>query len=196
MTAKKSKAMNRNCHHWFTTYSGLKFYPTAPRPSEVKIKDIAHALACVCRFGGHTREPYSVAQHSVLVSKRLYNLAPNNIVLQLHGLLHDASEAYIGDMVRPLKVQIPYFMEVEEKLMATIYKGLKVPKLSHGEERLLKRADNELLMTERRDILVPTKHVWHIAEKPVEIDIDPWNWVKAEGEFLMRYKFLKKALKQ
>jgi 5'-nucleotidase len=188
--------MNRNCHHWFTTCSGLKFYPTAPKASEVKIRDIAHALALVCRFGGHVKEPYSVAQHSVLVSRQLCNYEPTNTLLQMYGLLHDASEAYIGDMVRPLKVQMPLFLEIEERLMKVIYKAFKLPKLSEREERLLKRADNELLLAERRDILVYTTHRWHIPEKPAAVDIDPWNWVRAESEFMQRYKFLKKELKK
>lgn len=91
---------------WILTFSGERFYPFSPAPEEVKTKDIAHALANICRFNGHTRGFYSVAAHSVHVSR----LVPPEFALE--ALLHDAAEAYVGDMVRPLKRGLPAFEEV------------------------------------------------------------------------------------
>ena len=73
---------------WLQTYTGKKFYPFDPREEEVDILDIAHALSQLCRFGGHTKEFYSVAEHCVLVSM----CCPSEV--KLLGLLHDAAEAY------------------------------------------------------------------------------------------------------
>lgn len=79
------------------TFSGRRFYPLSPRAVEIDIADIAHGLSNVCRYGGHAARFYSVAEHCVIVSQ---HLAP---AFALHGLLHDSAEAYIGDMIRPLK---------------------------------------------------------------------------------------------
>ncbi len=79
------------------TFSRTMFYPLDPHPEDVHIVDIAHALANICRFGGHAKRFYSVAQHSVLVSRIV---EPEDA---LHGLMHDAAEAYVGDVVRPIK---------------------------------------------------------------------------------------------
>lgn len=84
---------------WMGTYSGGQFWPLDPRVEEVHLADIAHPLAMTCRYGGHVRWFYSVAEHSVLVS--LY--VPPEYAKE--ALLHDASEAYVGDLIRPLKHQ-------------------------------------------------------------------------------------------
>lgn len=84
---------------WIQTFTGGKFWPLDPRPEDFQIADIAHALSNVCRYGGHTKRFYSVAEHAVIVS--LY--VPRQ--WRREALLHDLSEAYTGDMVRPLKYQ-------------------------------------------------------------------------------------------
>src|SRR4051794_15527189 len=87
---------------WITTFSRRQFWPLDPHSDEIHIEDIAHSLSQQCRFGGHSRSFYSVAQHSCLVSA----LCKANDALW--GLLHDASEAYLGDIPRPLK-SLPEF---------------------------------------------------------------------------------------
>ena len=103
--------------------SGARFYPLDPRPEEIQIEDVAHALGHLCRFAGHTSSFYTVAQHSVLVSRIC---EPQDA---LWGLLHDASEAYLGDMVRPLKRQpeMASYQEAEERLMAAICERFGLP---------------------------------------------------------------------
>jgi hypothetical protein len=90
-----------------TTNSGLPFYPLHPRRQDVRVADIAHALSHLCRFTGHTEVFYSVAQHSVFVSR----LVPEKFALW--GLLHDASEAYIGDVSSPLKSLLQDYRYIE-----------------------------------------------------------------------------------
>src|SRR5579885_2784587 len=82
---------------WIQTYCGVAFYPLDPRPEEILIEDIAHALSMLCRFTGHVKRFYSVAQHCVYVSHRC---DPKDA---LWGLLHDAAEAYLNDISRPVK---------------------------------------------------------------------------------------------
>ena len=79
---------------WFLTYTGRQFWPLDPRPEDICIRDIAHHLSLCCRFNGACRVHYSVAQHSVMVA----NILP--APLRFWGLMHDATEAYVGDMVR------------------------------------------------------------------------------------------------
>jgi hypothetical protein len=82
---------------WMQTFTGRAFYPLDPRPEDIDPVDIAHALSLICRYGGHSSRFYSVAEHCVLMS---HAVAPEHA---LWALLHDATEAYLGDMIRPLK---------------------------------------------------------------------------------------------
>ena len=93
------------------TCTGRRVHIAAPLPEEIAVEDIAHALSHTCRFAGHTREFYSVAQHSVLVSELLEDRRAS-----LWGLLHDASEAYLHDLTRPLKRAIEATPESSDRL--------------------------------------------------------------------------------
>ena len=91
---------------WVFLASGRRFWIIDPRPEDIYIEDIAHGLSMICRFCGQTRKFYSVSQHSILVSKELQ---PQ---YQLGGLLHDASESYIGDIITPVKKIIKNYDEL------------------------------------------------------------------------------------
>lgn len=108
------------------TYSGVEIDLKNPKPDDIKIHDIAHALSNVCRFGGHTKEFYSVALHSVLVTK----ISPIDIAKE--ALLHDAAEAYLGDVVKPLKHLLPEYDSIESNFMKAISEkfGLNAQKLN------------------------------------------------------------------
>lgn len=138
---------------WIETASGEKFYPLDPDPSEINPWDIAHALANICRWGGHCKTFYSVAQHSLWVSKLV---SPEN---RKWALLHDAAEAYIGDMVWPLKHYGDFaaeFRAAEQRIMAAICERFHLP-LEMPEE--VKTADLIMLVTERRD-LTQNRNEW------------------------------------
>ena len=114
-------------------------------PDDISIRDIAHSLGCINRFNGHTLVPLSVAQHSVRVSQ---------IVSKEHslwGLLHDASEAYLGDVSRPLKHLLPEYRKMETLVQFAIARhfGLTVP-MPHD----VKLADQSVLMAEKRDLMM------------------------------------------
>jgi uncharacterized protein len=101
-------------HVYIWTVSGKKFHPFDPQPDEIDIGDIAHALSHQCRFTGHTRVFYSIAEHSLNVAAIL----PDE--LKLAGLLHDASEAYLSDISRPIKQTLPDYRELEYRIEAAI----------------------------------------------------------------------------
>jgi len=97
---------------WIHTWGGGRFYYLDPKVEEVTIEDIAHALSLQCRFNGHTTEHYSVAEHSVLVADMVFSQTKDPKIA-LAGLLHDAAETYIGDVVSPLKTLLSEFKEIE-----------------------------------------------------------------------------------
>jgi len=168
---------------WMQTFGGRKLYPTRPDSRVVDIEDIAHALSQICRFGGHTRKPYSVAQHSVLLS---YECRRED---RVNALLHDAAEAYLGDVVRPFKLQIPWFRPLENRSLRAISRALGVPSIR--EPRKLVRVHEALLASERRDLLkdVPALD-WGLTEKPLLRKVHPWSPAEAKSWFLLRYRQL------
>lgn len=179
---------------WFQTFSGTQFYLTDPHPDDVSIEDIAHALGSVGRFGGHTRQFYSVGQHSVHCCDLVAEWHPDNYLLQLYTLLHDASEAYLGDVVRPLKYAMPNYRQFESRMMDVIYQGLKLAPPLPDEEAIVKCADDILLMTERRDLINHRNIPWSVEVRDIEPhkdEIQPWTPVAAEVRFNQRYLYLR-----
>lgn len=97
---------------WIQTFTGRQFWPLNPRAEDVCIEDIAHALSMKCRYTGHCRQFYSVAQHSVIMTE--LSLSPH------WALMHDAAEAYMPDVARPVKRLIPQLKDVEDGLLKVI----------------------------------------------------------------------------
>jgi uncharacterized protein len=136
---------------WMQTSTGKKFFPASPQVEDVCIEDIAHALSRICRFGGHSHAHYSVSQHSVLVSRYVEDNGGTRQEI-LHGLLHDASEAYLGDVVWPLKQapQMNGYRELEvlvENCVAMKF-GLTLTMPA-----VVKTGDLVVLATEKRDVM-------------------------------------------
>lgn len=133
------------------TFTRGRFYPLDPRADEVKIEDIAAGLSKQCRFNGHIDRFYSVAEHSVIAST-----LTTDIHMARWLLMHDASEAYIGDMVRPLKAVIPQFQEIEDRIMDVIARKFGLIGNMPAE---VKQIDNIMCSTEKRD-LIPGSQPW------------------------------------
>ena len=170
---------------WIQTFCGLVMYPLDPRHEEIDIRDIAHALSNLCRFTGHVRTFYSVAEHSVRVSRAC------DPADALWGLLHDASEAYLADMSRPMKRSFqfgPIYCAVEEHLMRIIC--IKFG-LSKDCPESVKVADTRLLMTEKRDLMHGCNKPWEDIGEPLEGTIIPaYNPGQAARSFLRRFEQL------
>lgn len=166
---------------WIQTFTGRAFHPCRPDPAEVVIDDIAHALANQCRFTGHTKRHYSVAQHSVLIALVL----PKDLALE--GLLHDASEAYLVDLPAPLKVSGMFeaYKHFERRAMWTIRKAFRLRLDEPGDVKL---ADKRMLSTEFMYVMGPgpgSHRYAHTKIPPYEdLPIVPWEPERAEAMFL------------
>lgn len=169
-----------------STFSGQHFNPLASNQNdlirEIRIDDIARGLSNICRFNGQTNEFYSVAQHSVMVS----DLMPQEY--KLAGLLHDASEPYVADMVKPLKLLFPLFWWIERRVMKAIAAKFEVS-MTAEVKLLVGQADMVALATERRDLMPFENGEWHylVGFKPLNEVIRPLSPVEARELFMTRF---------
>jgi hypothetical protein len=167
---------------WIQTHSGRRFDPSHPSADDFDINDIAHALSHLCRFNGHCKRFYSVAEHSVRVS---HACAPETA---LWGLLHDMGEAYVGDLPRPIKAVVPEHERFENDLLTV---ALPVFGLNLPMPESVKVADDTLLATEARDLMGVDAKTWGITEEPQDEAIEPWSPEAAKAAFLKRFEELR-----
>jgi hypothetical protein len=166
---------------WIRVFSGGKFRPADPRAEDIRITDIAHALSNLCRYTGHCSVYFSVAQHSCLVS----DVLPAQY--KLWGLLHDASEAYTGDLAAPTKVlpEMAAFRHMEDNIMAEVIRRFRLSPLA--EPLAVKLADKAVLLAEAAALGMHPE-TWGIDYvEPAKVEVRPWPPEKAEFEFLRRY---------
>jgi len=173
---------------YLRTFTGKKFFPFDPKPDQIDIRDIAHALSHMCRFGGHVKRFYSVAEHSVHVSTIILvqTKDPN---LALLGLLHDAAEAYLVDIPHPIKIHLPDYQKLEASVTEVINKKYGLDLLPYD---LIKEADIILLVTEMRDLMGNSREdiSTYPNVKPMTKKIVPWHSMVAKHHFSMQYKTL------
>lgn len=163
---------------WIQTFTGRAFHYDDPRPEDVHLVDIARALSHQCRFAGHTSHFYSVAEHSVHVARQF-----SDPELRLIGLLHDATEAYILDLPKPLKSLLPAYEEYEAKLWRVIAAKFgmpdEIPAVIHD-------IDRRMLITERPQLFrhpIPWPKYAHV--QPLDgVQIEGWLPNHAQAEFL------------
>lgn len=175
---------------WQNLIGGRALHLDPIDPEEIFIEDIAHALGNICRWGGHVEEFYSVAQHCVLASRL------TDAKFALVALMHDASEAYMGDMIRPLKRIMPAFEVYEEKLMFAISVRFGFEWPMPPEVAL---ADNQLLCHEHRTMRGKVNPALWDPHPDVPIDlpeIHPWSPTFAKKQFLKRFRELTEARTQ
>ena len=171
---------------YLQTVSGRRVNPFDPEPDQLDIEDIARALGNQCRFGGHCRVFYSVAQHSVIVSE-LVERGGGDAEDVFAALMHDASEAYLGDMPHPIKHRSPLgaaFKAAEEHLQRAIGDRFRI----RPDVPAIKRADRALLATERRAFSAES---WHWPEldgvEPLDLELEAWPPAEAARAFLERF---------
>jgi hypothetical protein len=134
------------------TYSGIKFFPNSPDLDSIKTIDIAHALSMLCRANGHYKYFYSVAQHSIncMRESRYRGLSDR---VQLACLIHDASEAYISDITRPVKALLDDYKKIEFNLQNKIYEFYGIGNLTDEERVLVNQIDDLVLKFELKELL-------------------------------------------
>ena len=132
---------------YITTVTGKHFYPLNPNPDDIDMKDIAHALSLICRANGHFKYFYSVAQHCIACAREAIERGFSLEVI-LGCLLHDASEAYLCDVTRPVKKHIPQYLQAEEKLQGVIWKRFAGRVMTETEQQLIFEIDDHILSQE------------------------------------------------
>jgi hypothetical protein len=160
------------------TLSGIYFPFLNPKAEHVRISDIAHALSMTCRWGGHARRFYSVAEHCVRVSHVCELESPR------WGLLHDGAEAYLPDLASPIKRCLSSYQALEVGIQTAICVRFG---LDLVEPESVKRADKLLLVTEGRDVAAPSWPWWHYEVMPMASRIVPWTQESAKDRFLERF---------
>lgn len=164
------------------TFTGKRFWPLDPRPEEVNIIDIAHSLSMTCRYAGHVRRFYSVAEHCC----HLHDAAPPEA--RLWALLHDASEAYLVDVPKPVKPHLTGYREAERVVMQAIVTRFE---LDPHEPDIIKELDNRILNDERAQAMLPTDDEWNLVGGPIGATLQFWMPWEAKEQFLTRFRKLR-----
>lgn len=180
---------------WIQTYTGKKFFPLAPSLDDLDIRDQARALSMCCRYAGHVKRFYSVAEHSVRISMKLEDRGAS-LEIQKWGLIHDNSEAYLGDVTRPLKHSpvMAGYREAEKRLQGLIVSWLGLPPNEPDEVRAI---DTEILGTEAFQLKQPIHPDWYnttasgvqLAKSWPYVTLG-WEPTEAENNYLSRFKHL------
>lgn len=172
---------------WLQTYSGQVFDPNDLRPEAFRIEDIAHALGMLCRYCGHVKRFYSIAEHCVIGSRQAAS------ELKMHFLIHDASEAYVSDLVSPIKVLLPEYKVIEKKIELVIYEALEIKPPTAKEQRLVKIIDLGMLSTEQLQLLPPPPQARVWGGEPYDLMLPCWTPEIAAILYLDMFNQLKKG---
>lgn len=168
---------------WIYTFKGNQFYALDPHPEDIDIQDIAHATALTCRYSGHCNTFYSVAQHSVILSK---NVSKEHA---LSALLHDSAEAYMTDIPRPIKYMLgEEFREIEDHIYRVIAEKFGA---EHPLPEEVHKLDHNIVHDEAK-VLFDIPPEWISLYEPTGINIQPVGWRQAETMFLKRFEELTK----
>ena len=170
------------------TFSGVVFDPFAPSESDILPADIAHALSLMCRANGHLRHFYSVARHCLNCAAEA-KLRDGSENLQLAALLHDAAEAYLSDVTRPVKARFPDYRRAEDRLQDTIYERFLPAPLSSEDRFMVRQIDDAMLVREFA-LLGPAKLPAPEIELKSVPDVGFHGFERDEMEFLNLFETL------
>lgn len=166
---------------WIGVYSGGQLHFKEPRPGEILILDIAHSIGKLCRYGGHTKRFYSVAEHSARLAQYIARLT-GDTRLAFEALMHDASEGYLVDMPRPIKAELSQYKAIERILEHSIALefGLREPR-----DVRIHEADTRILVDEKAQAMMPTEHSWGVDDlDPLGVTVQFWTPDEGPHRFL------------
>jgi hypothetical protein len=177
------------------TYTGRAFWPLDPVRSKdaLSVIDIAHALANQCRYSGHVRWFYSVAQHCCLLASFAVEQRGADPLTALQILMHDAPEAYLVDIPRPVKQYMPQYRVWDHAINDVIrewmgWSGIPIPEI-------IDDLDSRIIVDERAQLMDPAqRNDWGHKFEPVGVEILPWTPAEAEKQFLIQYAAYSKAV--
>lgn len=175
---------NKRFGDWMQTTNGTQFWPLDPRAGDINIEEIAISLAKQCRYAGHTKGflHYSVAEHCCHIS----DLCPPEH--KLWGLLHDASEAYIVDVPRPIKLLLQNYKQIESELMKVICRRFDLPL---DMPQIVHELDGRILVNEREQVMAKPPVPWSDTRPRIDgLTIHCWESRKAYDEFMRRFEAL------
>lgn len=174
---------------WIQTYTGRQFWPLDPRPEDIDIRDIAHSLAHLCRYNGHCLRFYSVAEHCVLMVRGRRPILSDGhdhsvTSVQRALLLHDAAEAYVADVPRPLKPFLPGYAEIEAGVQAVINARFGIDSSTHT---VVKNNDEYMLANEARELMLEPPVPWALKLRPAAdfIGLQFWSPEEARRQFMI-----------
>jgi len=179
--------------NWMLTHTRRKVFPLDMTLDDIDIADIAHSLSKQCRYNGHVDDFYSVAEHSVLLSLALERDGyPHATVLT--GLLHDASECYIGDIIKPIKNALddlgfslkPIELGIEKLISEKFNLPWGWPDVIHEYDRRIVRDEKDQLKADESDDWAS----FNIPVVGLGVDINAWNHRRAYSEFMARFREL------
>lgn len=172
---------------WIETFSGKQISYVEPDVNQICIEDISHALAHICRFNGHSVRMYSVAEHCCLMADYAASTGKYHSYEVIEVLMHDAAEAYITDIPRPLKLLLPDFKLIEERLEIKIAKRFN---MLYPRDPYIKELDNRILLDEREQVMNKSQHHWNLigATEPLGVEVRFWTPYQAKLEFMNRFE--------
>ena len=174
------------------TYTGQRFDPLEMTPEDVSLRDIAHALSLLCRGGGHMKYFYTVGLHSLNCAREAAARGWADRVV-LACLLHDASEAYLSDIIRPVKAHLSNYLEIEEQMMKTILTRFHLDDLTPGEQAMWHQIDDEVLSQELK-VLMNGEHEMIPVPLSSEPDFRERPHEEVEEEFYQMAETLASSL--
>lgn len=176
--------------NFLQTYLGQRFYPLEPRAEDVNMTDISHALSMQCRYAGHCIVFYSVAEHAC----HMYDYARRRFddpIVSWWALHHDDSEAYVNDLIRPVKNELPEYKVIENGVMDVICERYGAPKEMPA---IVKALDNRIIEDERKNMMPMD---WGVDRlEPLGITLQCWSPKRADAEFMMRVNLAQQGLER
>ncbi len=180
--AKKVIAVRMDVGPSIMLQSGAWFDFGAPHSSLFTIEDIAHGLANICRYSGQCSRFYSVAEHSLLVSETAEGF-------EFEALMHDAAEAFLGDVTRPLKQMLPEFKRIEAEVERAIFDRFGI---AYPIPPQVKKADLRVLAAEQRQIMPEGTDGWVRGQRvePAPVVVKNLSPLEAKAAFMERFEIL------